>query len=110
LKSRTDLLDYDYLHKLNKEELEFLNKFTGEYVNAGINKEDKTVLHKTKRLRKNCYDMNNARNRDITTRTKMLNKMDGLDKAKNLGYSEEDRIHASIDISIEMERRKKEII
>jgi hypothetical protein len=110
LKSRTDLLDYDYLGKLNDEELKFLNKFTGEYINAAINQEDKTTMHNTKRLRKDCYDRNNARNRDITTKTKMLNKLDGLEKARHIGYNEENRLNASIDISIEMERRKKIVI
>lgn len=48
-----------------------MNKFTKEYVNAEINnKKPKKNLHKTKALKKDCYDRNNARNRCIYTRSK----------------------------------------
>ena len=102
-------MDFDYLHKLNEEELEFLNKFVEETVHDAFNRDKlKSNLYATtKRKKKECDDMNNARNRDITTRTKMLNKLDGLEKATHVGYNEENKIHASIDIGIEMERRKK---
>lgn len=67
LKSRYNLIDYDYLHKLNDKEKEWLNRFTEEYVNADMNHGGKR-LHKTKKLRKDCYDRNNARNRCALTK------------------------------------------
>lgn len=67
LKTRTDLIDYDYLEKLSDKEKEWLNKFSEEYINASF---DKKALHKTKALKKDCYDRNNSRNRDILTRSK----------------------------------------
>lgn len=79
LKTRQDLIDYDYIDKLNDEEKAFLDKFTKEYTNASFEKEDPKRkgkrrklknLHKTKKLRKKSYDANNARNRDILTRSK----------------------------------------
>ena len=72
LKTRHELIaDYDYLKKLNNKELEWLNKFTKEYVNAEIdNRKPRKNLHRTKALKKDCYDRNNARNRCIYTRSK----------------------------------------
>jgi hypothetical protein len=37
---RHDLLDFDYLSELSEEELDFLNKFAGEYIHGVFPKED----------------------------------------------------------------------
>ena len=70
LKTRYELIsDYDYLDELSEKEKAWLNKFTKEYVNADLNTKKKSRnLHKTERLKKDCYDRNNARNRCILTR------------------------------------------
>lgn len=69
LKIRQAEIDYDYLYKLNNEELAWLNKFTEEYTNASLSKKHpRTNLHKNKALRKSCTDKNNARNRCILSR------------------------------------------
>lgn len=73
LKTRTDLLDQDYLNKLSPEELDWLNKFNKEYVSASL--DGKGDLHNTKKLKKTCYDSNNARNRDILTKAKASNQL-----------------------------------
>lgn len=81
LKTRTDLLDQDYLHKLSPEELDWLNKFNKEYVSASLNTESpRKNLHRNKKLRKDCYDRNNARNRDILTRAKASNRLIDYEK------------------------------
>ena len=59
----------DYVDKLTDKEKQWLNTFTEEYTNANFN-HGKKVLHKTKTQKKDCYDRNNARNRDILTREK----------------------------------------
>lgn len=76
LKTRYELIaDYDYLNKLSEKEKAWLNKFTKEYVNADLdNKRKSKNLHKTDRLRKDCYDRNNARNRCVLTRAKASGK------------------------------------
>lgn len=105
LKSRTELLDYDYLGKLNESELTWLNKFTEEYVHASLNsKSPKSNLHRNKKMRKDCYNRNNSRNRDVLTRGKVLNKIDGIEKLSSMGYEEEDKVHAAIDAKIHMKR------
>lgn len=99
LKCRTELLDYDYLHKLNEEELAWLNKFTEEYVNANINtKNPRKNLHRSKALKKDCYDRNNARNRDVLTRQKAFNKNIYLEEITKKGYEDSERIHARIEL------------
>lgn len=71
LRSRLDLLDQDYLDKLTPKELQWLNQFNKEYISASLNKENpRKNLHKNKKLRKDCYDRNNSRNRDILTKAK----------------------------------------
>lgn len=76
LKSRQELIDYDYLDKLNPKELEFLNKFTEEYVNDNMDRKNlKKNLHNTKALKKDCDDKNNSRNRDIFNRAKVNNDL-----------------------------------
>lgn len=85
LRTRTELIDYDYLDKLNDKEKEWLNKFSEEYIGASIKKDEKP-MHKTKRLRKDCYDRNNARNRCILTRAKAsgtINYLEDLKKEEN---------------------------
>lgn len=76
LNSRTkyDYIDYDYLSKLSEEDLEYLNKFSGEYYSGDFRKEEGAIrgdgkylednLHKTKEERKECYTRNNKRNVD----------------------------------------------
>lgn len=99
LKSRTELLDYDYLHKLSEEELAWLNKFTEEYVHANLNTEKpKSNLHRTKSMRKDCYDRNNARNRDVLTKQKAQNKTVYLDDIKQKGKDEQSRLNARIEL------------
>jgi hypothetical protein len=108
LKSRTELLDYDYLNKLDEKELEWLNKFTEEYVHANLNtKEPKKNLHRTKKMRIDCYNRNNSRNRDVLTKGKISNKLDNVDTILDVGYDEEKKIHTIIDANIELTRNKK---
>ncbi len=83
LKTRSELLDYDYVDKLNDTEKAWLDKFSAEFIGASFNKEDPKKkgkrrkfknLHKTPELVKSCYDANNSRNRDVLTRAKAMGK------------------------------------
>ena len=81
----------------------WLNKFTEEYVNASLNtKKPRSNLHRNKKLRIDCYNRNNSRNRDVLTRGKAMNKIDGVDKIATMGYEEEEKVHAAIDAKIEL--------
>jgi hypothetical protein len=61
---RQELIDYDYLDQLGPEELAWLNKFSGEYINSSF-KRDGTDLHKTTVQRREAYKRNNDRNNDM---------------------------------------------
>lgn len=74
-KVRQELIDYDYLDKLSPEEKEWLNRFSEEFHGANFLKSKNgnystKNIHRTKKQRKDCYDRNNARNRDVYSITK----------------------------------------
>jgi hypothetical protein len=75
LKTRIDLIDYDYVNKLSEKDKAWLNKFTEEYTNASFKKTSKPI-QKTKAQRKDAYDRNNSRNRCIYTRAKASGKLE----------------------------------
>lgn len=81
LKSRIDLLDYDYLDKLNPKEKEWLAKFTEEYTHANFSHSG-TKIHKKKAHKTDSYNRNNARNRDIYTIQKSRHHLGNLDELK----------------------------
>ena len=95
MRSRIDLIDYDYLNKLSPEELDWLNKFTEEYVNAKLDPKPNKNLHNKKRLKKDCYDRNNARNSCILTRQKAGKKLRYMEDIKNKpsDYNEEQLVN-----------------
>jgi hypothetical protein len=71
-KTRYEVLDMDYLKKLSHEELDYLNRFMGEYVSGAFKKDNdgeysEQNLHKTNEERKECYNRNNTRNRCALT-------------------------------------------
>lgn len=75
LKTRQDLVDYDYLNKLSPDELEFLNKFTEETVSTSFTKKNGKYsgnLHKKKSQKKELWNSNNSRNRCQYTRAKAM--------------------------------------
>lgn len=73
LKSRADLIDYDYIDKLSDKEKEFLNSFTEEFIGANLKHKGKK-LHRSAKMKKDCYDRNNARNRDVLTKAAITGK------------------------------------
>ena len=107
LKLRQDLIDYDYIDKLNDKEKKFLNQFTEEYTNASF-KKGKRPLNKKIQTEKDCYDRNNARNRCILTRAKaagaVINELDDMAKVvKRKTHNPENELINKIDKSREPE-------
>lgn len=80
LKSRQELIDFDYVDKLNDKEKDWLARFSEEYINASFDKNPRKNIQKSKKSRKEAYDRNNARNRDILTRAKASGKAYSLEE------------------------------
>lgn len=101
LKIRHELIDYDYLDKLSDKELEWLDKFTGEWAGAALDTEHpRRNLHKNKKLRKDCYDRNNARNRDVLSRSNVRKRTKNLDDAKTVTVNDEEALNTKIDLQL----------
>ena len=100
LRTRQDLIDYDYLHKLNEKELEWLNKFTEEEINASFSKNNKKNFNKTDEEKRKCYNRNNARNRCILTKQKAAQRLKQLEDIKEKTKNPENQMNAKIDIDL----------
>lgn len=80
-KTRHDLLDADYLHKLSQEELEWYARFTAEWVSGAFEKDKNTDdysdnnLHETIEQKRELWRANNARNRCTFTINKATNHL-----------------------------------
>lgn len=107
LKTRYELIaDYDYLDKLSDEEKAWLNKFTKEYVNADLDTKKKGKnLHRTKELRKDCYDRNNARNRCVWTKCKASGNFASINEVPEK-IVENENYEDSLLTKLELKRRR----
>jgi hypothetical protein len=100
-KARQDLIDYDYLKNLTKEELEFLNQFTDEFYCANFTGD---TLH-SKELQKDCEDRNNSRNRDLLT----VKTITGGINFVNYGHELDELLEKTVDTAISREEFLEEI-
>jgi hypothetical protein len=73
--SARDFIDDEFSYQLlsrylkqgceeSKRALEFITKFNNEYHKNVVKKGDKNALHSTDELRRDCYERENAKNRD----------------------------------------------
>lgn len=74
VRNRKEYIDYDYLHKLNPVELDFLKGFTREVYSADFKHNFKQIYTSTKD-KKGCYDLNNSRNRCQYGLTRGINQL-----------------------------------
>lgn len=80
-KIRREFIDIDYTDKLSSKDKDWLNKFMDEYNGANLDfKNSRKNLHKTKKLKKDCTDRVNSRNRDIYGRSKIKNELHSLNE------------------------------
>lgn len=107
LEIRRELVDQDYIHKLNDKEKDWLHRFNEEYVAANFKHSGKT-LHKSRKKIKDCYDRNNSRNRDILSKKKVEHKVVNvgdiyefieLEKSPTNPDSYENRLISNMDLT-----------
>lgn len=120
-KVRQEFIDADYLHTLNKEELEFYNKFCKEYYNNNSEKDENgnwsdTNLFDKKddSIRKELNKSNNDRNNDMFGSRRAIGQLMYLDNTtleaviEAQQYAEVDRFEESMaDLSEPKRRRRK---
>ena len=71
LKTRYELIDYDYVNNLSEKDKDYLDKFTKEYTGASFDTDHpRRNLHKSRKLRNEVYGQNNSRNRCVWTKAK----------------------------------------
>lgn len=75
---RWDLLDHDYLEKLSPKEKQWLSDFNEAYISGSFKKGSKK-FGKTVKERRDSYNRNNARNRDLYSITKATGYLKELD-------------------------------
>ena len=99
LKSRLELLDFDYLDKLSEKDLEFLNKFASEEIHASFSDNNKENLNKTAAEKQEIYRRNNSRNADVLTRKKTRKQLLYVsDKdMERIDYNPEDTLITALD-------------
>ena len=104
VKHRNDYADYDYLDKLNPEQLSWLKGFNREFVNADFN--HAFVKHFTDK--KIAYDLNNSRNRCLYNLAKYSNELQFItvlektenSKWNNMSFNPENALINLIDYKI----------
>lgn len=92
LKTRQELIDYDYLDKLSPDEKEWLNKFTAEYTCADMDRKhfDKNVECTTKEAKQKSDLRNRLRKEDLYLNLKVINMIDNWEDYKGQVLKEED--------------------
>jgi beta-glucosidase/6-phospho-beta-glucosidase/beta-galactosidase len=93
-KIRREYLDQDYIDKLSDEEKKWLSNFNEEWLGANFNHDGK-VLHRTKEEKREIYNRNNARNRDLISQMNAQNKLVATDKVKEMLEKEELHQHVN---------------
>lgn len=64
-KNKQWAVDQDYVSKLTEAEKAWLGQFNQEFYRGTVNQKDPKTLHNTPELARDCYNRNNASNRDL---------------------------------------------
>jgi hypothetical protein len=111
-KVRQEYCDYDYIHRLNADEKEWLADFTKRYLAADFTGEGRTFFRKGKK-RKEIFSGNNARNRCQYGISRAVKMLDVTIKNANDTYLLDDKISDASNhesVLIEWIDRKKALV
>lgn len=81
-------MDQDYIDSLSPEEKDWLNRFNEEWLGANFNHPGQ-VIHDSPEAKREIYNRNNARNRDLIGQLKAQNKLLDNDMVKEMLEKEE---------------------
>jgi len=93
-KVKQEYHDIDYIDQLSDKEKSYLSQFMGEYLGAQLNEDtlknkyNRKAKHKSKKHRKDCFDRNNARQRDIYGLGRAMGCLDDYDSSHVADYLE----------------------
>lgn len=99
--NRKEELECDYIDKLNESEKDWLNRFNEETVCANFQHRGE-LLDKSDEYRKECFNHNNRRNRDILRSAETVGLINRIQKESDL------KIENIEDVWIEIIDLKKE--
>lgn len=107
---RQEHIDFDYLDKLTDAEKQWLSNFNEEWLSGNFNHPGK-IFHKSKKSKRDCYNRNNARNRDLysigrTNGWQTLKDEADPDPVNPMGH--EDTIVNLLDQKDELQEQSKE--
>jgi len=109
-KVKQEYFDIDYADQLTDKEKMWLSQFQDEFLGANLQESKnkkygrKTNLHKSKKHRKSVFDANNARNRDVYSKSRAMGVLDFDNVLPDQEYSIEDRIIERIDLLKQLEK------
>lgn len=68
------VIESNYTDEESMNALDYITKFNNEYHKNVIKKDDPNALHNTDELRRSCYALENARNRDMMSITNITDE------------------------------------
>lgn len=95
-----------YFNKLPKEAKEWMHSFTEEWVNAKFDHKGQKI-HKEVEQKRQIYNRNNARNRDILTKVKACGKYIEIDNPKSKKISNGENLEDYLIYRVDEEKNSK---
>jgi len=107
-KLRHEYMDEDYIDKLNDEEKQWLSNFNEEWLSGNFSHKGE-IFHKTVQEKRDCYNRNNARNRDIQAIAKATGRIVDYESAREMleGLKYNNYTYSFEDFMVEYLDRKR---
>lgn len=110
-KIKQEYFDFDYIDSLSDDEKSWLSRFINEYLGANLSS-DEQKFHTSKEHRKDVFDRNNARQRDIYGVSRATGRLDSVsdlfEQFEETAVGSEDSMIEYIDAKRELERQLKD--
>lgn len=81
-RTRHEVIDFDYIDKLDHKTKQWLSNFMEEWISGNF-QHDGRIFHKSKKSKRDCYNRNNARNRDAMSISQATGYLRYSDESKD---------------------------